>query len=68
MGFSVLPPYLSAEIQNKDFTYMSPERFELHLTESLAKWEKHLDNIQNIRPLNFPGWNDWDENGVEKKA
>jgi len=68
MGFTVLSPYLSAEIQNKDFTYMSPEKFKLHITESLAKWEKHLENIQNIRPLTFPGWNDGDENGVEKKA
>lgn len=68
MGFTVLPPFLSAEIQNKDFTYMSLERFELHLKESMKKWGEHLKNIDKVKPLSFPGWCDWDEGGVEKKA
>jgi len=68
MGFSVLPPFLSTEIQNKGFTYMSSERFESHLKKSLDKWSEHLKNIDKIKPLSFPGWDDWDEAGNEKKA
>ncbi|EMR11997.1 putative NAD(P)H dehydrogenase (quinone) [Methylophaga lonarensis MPL] len=68
MGFSVLPPFLSTEIQNKGYTYMSPEQFELHLKESLKNWGDHLKNIDKVKPLNFLGWGDWDEAGNEKKA
>lgn len=66
MGFSVLPPYLSGEIQNKGFTYKSEEQFEIDLNENLSDWERHLENINKISPLEFPGWEDWDEQGVEK--
>lgn len=68
MGFSVLPPFLSAEIQNKDFTYMSPERFELHLKERMNKWGDHLKTMDHVTPMKFSGWNDWDDGEVEKNA
>ncbi|MEE9322389.1 MAG: NAD(P)H-dependent oxidoreductase [Granulosicoccus sp.] len=68
MGFEVLPPYLSTEIQNSGFTYMSPEQFEVHLKKMLKMWSQHLENIKHIKPLSLPGWSDWDETGVEKKA
>lgn len=54
MGFTVLPPFLSSEIQNKDFTYMSPEKFERHLKGQLNLWRTHLKNIDAIKPLSFP--------------
>lgn len=47
---------------------MSPERFELHLQENMNKRGKHLKNTEEIKPLSFPGWSDWDEGGVEKKS
>jgi NAD(P)H dehydrogenase (quinone) len=65
MGFSVLPPFLSSEIQNKGFTYMPPEEFDAHLQHSLRKWERYLTNLDQLKALRFPGWSDWDENGVE---
>ncbi|RXJ80756.1 NAD(P)H-dependent oxidoreductase [Arcobacter sp. F2176] len=66
MGFTVLPPFLSTEIQNKGFTYMSPDKFDLHLQETMNKLEEHLKNLDKEEPLNFPGWDDWDEFGIEK--
>ncbi len=68
MGFSVLPPFLSTEIQNKGFTYMSPDKFEVHLVESMGKWKEHLGNLDQISPLSFPGWQDWDVAGVDNRA
>ena len=66
MGFTVLPTFLSTEIQNKGFTYKSEEEFESDLTENLNRWKKHLCKIEDIKPLEFYGWEDWDENGNEK--
>ncbi|MGV8844578.1 MAG: NAD(P)H-dependent oxidoreductase [Pseudomonas sp.] len=68
MGFSVLPPYLSTEIQNKGFTYMNPEEFELHLAECMSKWCEYLRNIDQVNSLSFSGWDDWDDNGVDIEA
>ena len=47
---------------------MSSERFQLHLKQGLDKWEEHLMNLDQVKPLGFPGWEDWDDGGVEKKA
>lgn len=66
MGFTVLPPYLSTEIQNKGFTYKSPDQFEHDLQENLKDWEFQLSRIDEMEPMSFPGWEDWDEQGVEK--
>lgn len=68
MGFEVLPPFLSTEIQNSGFTYMSAEIFQSHLQNTLDQWSNHLQNIKQIKPLSFPGWSDWDEKGVENKG
>ncbi|RXJ88999.1 NADPH quinone oxidoreductase [Arcobacter sp. CECT 8983] len=68
MGFTVLPPYLFGEIQNKDYTYMQPDDFTSHLKESINKWEDYLQNIHQVEPLSFCGWNDWDNNGMERKV
>ncbi len=66
MGFAVLPPFLATEIQSAGFTYKSADQFDKDLQKNLARWENHLTGIDEIEPLPFPGWNDWDENGVEK--
>ncbi len=68
MGFSVLPPFLSPEIQSSGFTYKDSVQFDKDLKNNLSRWENHLKNIQQIQPLIFAGWADWDENGVETMA
>lgn len=65
MGFEVLPPYLSTEIQNKGFTYKTPEQFESDLQENLKHWEQYLSQLHEVKSLSFPGWSDWDEQGNE---
>lgn len=66
MGFTVFPPYLSTEIQNIGFTYKSEEQFEADLNENLKGWSAHLTQLDGLKPLSFPGWSDWDEQGAEK--
>jgi len=65
MGFSVYPPYLSTEIKNKGFTYKSPEQFEADLKANLTDWHSYLTHLDDLEPLRFAGWEDWDEKGAE---
>lgn len=65
MGFTVFPPYLATEIQNKGFTYKSPEQFESDLDATIKDWRLHIVRVMELEPLNFSGWNDWDETGTE---
>lgn len=62
MGFSVLPPYLTAEVQGAGFTYKSPEQFEKDIQAYLERWKNHFKQIDQIMPMSYPGWRDWDEN------
>ncbi len=68
MGFTVLPPRLVTEIQGAGFTYKQPDEFVAGLELKLDDWAHYLQNIDLIAPLKYPGWNDWDEAGVEKKV
>lgn len=65
MGFSVLPPRLVTEIQGAGFTYKEPEEFRAELEQKLEDGANYLRNIDTITPIQFPGWSDWDEHGVE---
>lgn len=67
MGFAVLPPQLFTEIQGSGFTYRSEEDFQKHLNHCLEKWKKTLGRIDELVPMRFPDWSDWDERGVELK-
>lgn len=66
MGFTVLPAFLATEIQGAGFTYKDDNQLIEDLNQYKVKWSDHLSNIDSIRPLEFPGWDDWNESGVEK--
>ncbi|EGU39629.1 putative NAD(P)H dehydrogenase (quinone) [Vibrio ichthyoenteri ATCC 700023] len=65
MGFEVLPPYLATEIQNRGFTYKTPQQFELDLEAILQDWRSHVTQLNQLEPMHFYGWKDWDESGAE---
>jgi len=65
MGFTVLPPQLFTEIQGSGFTYRAEEDFREHLGSCLEAWRGTLIKIDELEPLQFPDWKDWDEKGVE---
>ena len=66
MGFTVLPPRLVAEVQGAGFTYKNHGDFTAGLEEKLEHWGRYLLDIDSVAPMKFPGWSDWDEQGVEK--
>lgn len=65
MGFSVLPPYLFAGVQNAQFTYKSADEFAELLQSHLRNWGNHLRHIDQVEPISYPGWDEWDEDGIE---
>ncbi|WP_299193015.1 NAD(P)H-dependent oxidoreductase [uncultured Litoreibacter sp.] len=67
MGFTVLPPFLAYGIQNyAGVTLLDDEAFRKHLEDYKAKWADQLEHLGDLKPIKFPGWNDWDELGHQK--
>ena len=66
MGFTVLPAYLVSQVQGVGFATMNADENIRHLDLHKSNWVKHLTELENINPLSFPGWNDWNEHGAEK--
>ena len=64
MGFSVLPPQLFTEVQGAGFSYRSDNEFQLLLRSHCEQWAAHLKQIDQVEPIRFPSWSDWNENGV----
>jgi NAD(P)H dehydrogenase (quinone) len=65
MGYTVLSPFaafgISAAIRYRGVSADAarPERYKADL-------RRHIENIDNLPPLRFNIWNDWDENGQLK--
>lgn len=68
MGFTVLPPQLFAAIQGAGFTYRSEDKLKVHLDLCIKNWKNTLEHLDQVEPLKFPDWKDWDDNGVELNA
>jgi NAD(P)H dehydrogenase (quinone) len=66
MGFTVLPAYLTTEVQGAGFTYKDENQLLDDLNQHKSRLERHLKKIENLTGLSFPGWDDWDASGVEK--
>lgn len=70
MGYDVLPPFRAHGIQGgggKDVTYLAEERFKAHLETYKTAWADRLERLDEDSPMEFPGWDDWDERGVLKR-
>jgi NAD(P)H dehydrogenase (quinone) len=65
MGYTVLPPFaafgVAAAIR---YAGVSADTVRLELYK--ADLRNHLHNLDNLTPLKFNGWSDWDENGQLK--
>ncbi|MGI9338468.1 MAG: NAD(P)H-dependent oxidoreductase [Gammaproteobacteria bacterium] len=64
MGFSVLPPFLSAGVQGHGFAYQDETQFKEIMDANLSRWSEHLRQIDKVQPIRFYGWSDWDKNGI----
>ncbi len=68
MGFAVLPAFVAYGIQGHGFAYQQPDTFAKHLEECKAAWARRLGQLDDIEPIPFPGWDDWDDMGTAKPA
>lgn len=67
MGFSVLPPFHAAGIQGAGYSYYADDgAFVRQLEQYQAQWASRLEALDHATPIPFPGWDDWDENGVPR--
>lgn len=63
MGFSVLPPFISYGVQGHGYSYEDQSSLEKRLSDNLAVWASHLSELEDVEPLWFPDWSDWNEDG-----
>ncbi|MET1412057.1 NAD(P)H-dependent oxidoreductase [Roseibium sp. HPY-6] len=63
VGYEVLPPFVSYGVQGHGYSYEREETLRERLKQNLSNWRGYLSKIDEIQPLKFPGWSDWDEDG-----
>lgn len=68
MGFTVLPAFVAAGVQGHGFAYEDEDGFRRLLAEHRSDWSQRLMRLDRIRPLSFPGWDNWDEAGRARTA
>jgi NAD(P)H dehydrogenase (quinone) len=60
VGFTVLPPFYSYQVGGISD---DPELLRERLEGQKAGLRRHLARLNDLEPLRFNGWDDWDENG-----
>lgn len=68
MGYSVLPPFTAHGVQAGGVTYLTKSAFDKLLDAHKQQWVHRLAQLLTDEPIPFPGWTDWDEQGVPKSA
>lgn len=63
MGFSVLPAFFAHGVQGHGYSYQGENEFQDHLERHKTNWARRLADLDQLEPVPFPGWEDWDENG-----
>jgi NAD(P)H dehydrogenase (quinone) len=63
LGYSILPPFISYGVQGHGYVDQDKASLAAHLEQTLADWAIHLTRTDDLTPLDFPGWNDWDAEG-----
>lgn len=66
MGFDVLPPYVAYGVQGHGYAYQRADRFKRQLRRYKSEWAARLESLDQMSPISFPGWEDWDEAGRPK--
>jgi NAD(P)H dehydrogenase (quinone) len=62
MGYSVLPPFAALGVAAA-IRYGKASADAERLERYKDDLRHHIQNLNNLPPLKFNGWNDWDENG-----
>ena len=67
VGFEVLPPFVAFGIQSSGFATINDEQMQQHLENQKLALVNRVKHIDQINPMSFPGWNDWDSLGRQKQ-
>jgi NAD(P)H dehydrogenase (quinone) len=63
LGFTVLPPFVSYGVQGHGYSHEDDDSLRARLKQNLTEWRSHLSTIEDVEPVWFSGWDDWDEDG-----
>lgn len=63
LGYSVLPAFVAAGVQGQGYRYRDAAGFDQHLAQLQQGWRDHLGALDAHAALEFPGWQDWDNDG-----
>lgn len=63
MGFSVLPPFISYGVQGHGYSYEDENSLHDRLERHLSNWSSFLLKLNDVEPLSFASWTDWNEDG-----
>lgn len=63
LGFEVLPPFISYGVQGHGYSYESEKSLQERLEKQLATWAGYVTGLDTLAPLDFPGWQDWTQDG-----
>ncbi|MBX5177264.1 NAD(P)H-dependent oxidoreductase [Rhizobium lentis] len=63
VGFTILPPFVSYGVQGHGYSYEDEFCQRERLVNNLTQWRSRLTCLDEALPLEFPGWNDWDDEG-----
>lgn len=67
MGFTVLPSFVAYGVQVLAGRFrVDRRRYDERLERHKAAWSHQLETLERLEPVAFPGWDDWDEDGVQK--
>ena len=50
-----------ARVRARPCVYAESRR---RLSQALLSWQNHLENIDSLPTLAFPGWENWDDTGA----
>ncbi|WP_421883001.1 NAD(P)H-dependent oxidoreductase [Pacificispira sp.] len=64
MGFGVLPPFAAHGVQGHGYAYRDAAGAAALRTDHLRRWSDHLEGLDRLSPIRFPGWDDWNEDGA----
>lgn len=68
MGFDVLAPHASFGVAGHGYSYVDDDAFKKQFADLEERWLARLSSLGADKPLDFPGWEDWDALGQPKNT
>lgn len=63
MGFHVLPAFVASGMPGPGYNRGRAAEVDEKLERYKREWERRVSRLNQELPIEFPGWDDWDEDG-----